>query len=159
MRLGTLLRKDVPRCAELERELFAGEDPWTARMFVSEIDAGHFYIGAFDEDEHLVGYAGLAVIGAPPNAEAEVHTIAVDAKRQGEGIGKALLRELLARADAVDAVTFLEVRTDNESAKGLYAAHDFEVVGLRKRYYQPSGADAHTMRRPSLTEREGKKTS
>ncbi|MCP3798833.1 ribosomal protein S18-alanine N-acetyltransferase [Allokutzneria sp. A3M-2-11 16] len=159
MRLGTLLRKDVPRCAELEQELFAGEDPWTARMFVSEIDAGHFYIGAFDEDEHLVGYAGLAVIGAPPNAEAEVHTIAVDAKRQGEGIGKALLRALLARADAVNAVTFLEVRTGNETAKGLYVAHDFEIVGLRKRYYQPSGADAHTMRRPSATEREGKKTS
>nr|WP_246842993.1 ribosomal protein S18-alanine N-acetyltransferase [Allokutzneria sp. NRRL B-24872] len=159
VRLGTLLRKDVPRCAELEQEIFAGEDPWSVGMFVSEIEAGAFYIGAFEEDDHLVGYAGLAVIGSPPNAEAEVHTIAVDPKRQGEGIGKALLRQLLDRADAVNAVTFLEVRTDNESAKGLYTANDFEVVGLRKRYYQPSGADAHTMRRPSLTEREGKKTS
>ncbi|MFB9907111.1 ribosomal protein S18-alanine N-acetyltransferase [Allokutzneria oryzae] len=156
MRLGTLLRKDVPRCAELEQELFAGEDPWTVPMFVSEIEAGNYYIGAFESGDELVGYAGLAVVGAPPNAEAEVHTIAVDPRRQGEGIGKALLRELLAKADAVNAVTFLEVRTDNESAKGLYTAHDFEVVGLRKRYYQPSGADAHTMRRPSLTEREGR---
>ncbi len=46
------------------------------------------------------------------------------------------------------ATVFLEVRTDNDAAIGLYRAHDFEVVGVRKRYYQPSGADAYTMRRP-----------
>ena len=59
-----------------------------------------------------------------------------------------MLRALLARADEHRATTFLEVRTDNDTAIGLYRAHGFEIVGLRKRYYQPSGADAHTMRRP-----------
>ena len=42
---------------------------------------------------------------------------------------------------------FLEVRTDNEAARALYEAEGFTVVGLRKRYYRPSGADAYTMRR------------
>src|SRR4029079_6877914 len=66
---------------------------------------------------------------------------------QGRGSGRALLRHLLAVADAAHAAVFLEVRTDNEPAHALYASEGFTVFGLRKRYYAPSGADAHTMRR------------
>jgi [ribosomal protein S18]-alanine N-acetyltransferase len=76
-----------------------------------------------------------------------VHTIGVDPAPQGRGIGRALLRDLLAVADAAHAAVFLEVRTDNEPAHALYASEGFAVVGLRRRYYAPSGADAHTMRR------------
>ena len=39
------------------------------------------------------------------------------------------------------------VRTDNSPAIGLYTSVGFATVGLRKRYYQSSGADAFTMRR------------
>ena len=53
----------------------------------------------------------------------------------------------MAIADSVRATVFLEVRTDNDTARRLYESEDFSVVGLRRRYYQPSGADAHTMRR------------
>ncbi|MBE9375050.1 ribosomal protein S18-alanine N-acetyltransferase [Saccharopolyspora sp. HNM0983] len=149
-RVLKLRRRDVTRCAELERLIFPGDDPWSREAFVSEIDQGHYYLGAYGPDEALLGYAGLAVNrGAHP--EAEVHTIGVDPDHQGLGIGTALLRALLARADERRATTFLEVRTDNESAIALYRAHGFEVVGLRKRYYQPSGADAHTMRRTART--------
>jgi [ribosomal protein S18]-alanine N-acetyltransferase len=51
--------------------------------------------------------------------------------------------------DALHAAVFLEVRTDNEPARTLYESEGFTVVGLRKHYYRPSGADAHTMRRES----------
>ena len=33
----------------------------------------------------------------------------------------------------------------------LYEKHGFHIIGLRKSYYQPSGADAFTMRRPAMT--------
>ena len=46
-----------------------------------------------------------------------------------------------------DSVVYLEVRTDNSPAIGLYTSVGFVTVGLRKRYYQSSGADAFTMRR------------
>jgi len=46
-----------------------------------------------------------------------------------------------------DSVVYLEVRTDNTPAIGLYSSFGFVTVGLRKRYYQSSGADAFTMRR------------
>lgn len=140
--LGPLLDADAPRCAELERILFPGDDPWSERVFREELRAGYHYVAARIDDV-LVGYAGLALAGT----EAEVHTIGVDPAHQGRGIGRALLGALLAIADAAHATVFLEVRTDNEPAHALYASEGFAVVGLRRRYYAPSGADAHTMRR------------
>ncbi|MDA3647364.1 ribosomal protein S18-alanine N-acetyltransferase [Saccharopolyspora indica] len=148
MEVLKLRRADLKRCAELERVLFPGDDPWSWEAFASELDQGHYYVGAY-LDGRLIGYAGLAVVGSAPHAEAEVHTIGVEPGHQGTGVGKALLRALLARADEQRATTFLEVRTDNETAIAMYRKHGFEIVGLRKRYYQPSGADAHTMRRPA----------
>lgn len=145
--LDALRHEDLARCAELELELFSGDDPWTERMFAAELDAGHFYLAA-RAGGMLIGYAGLAVLGRPPHSEAEVHTIAVDSRYQGGGVGTMLLCALLQRADAEHAPVFLEVRTDNAPALALYAAHGFERVGLRRRYYQPSGADAYTMARP-----------
>jgi [ribosomal protein S18]-alanine N-acetyltransferase len=173
---------DVARCAELERILFPGDDPWTERAFRDELRAGHHYLAARIDTarslggaridtarsgparrhdastgtpavepavEHgeLVGYAGLAFIASAPHAEAEIHTIGVDPAHQHRGIGRALLRGLLGVADAAAATVFLEVRTDNAAAHALYEAEGFAVVGIRKRYYRPSGADAHTMRR------------
>ncbi|MFC5286122.1 ribosomal protein S18-alanine N-acetyltransferase [Actinokineospora guangxiensis] len=151
MRLARLRRADLARCAELERLLFPGEDPWSEAAFASELDWGHFYLGAYaGEDDLLVGYAGLAVVGPPGEAEASVHTLGVDPTWQRRGVGRLLLRALLAEADAVAATVFLEVRTDNEPAIALYAAHGFSQVGVRRRYYQPSGADAYTMTRPAV---------
>jgi [ribosomal protein S18]-alanine N-acetyltransferase len=144
--LGPLLPPDAPRCSELERMLFPGDDPWSERAFREELLAGFHYVAA-RLDETLVGYAGLALMGAGSGADAEVHTIGVDPAHQGRGIGRALLRALLEIADAAHATVFLEVRTDNEAAHALYVSEGFAVVGLRRRYYTPSGADAHTMRR------------
>lgn len=147
--IAKLRRRDLRRCAELEQVLFPDDDPWSQAAFRSEIDRGFYYLGAYDESDRLLGYGGLAIVARPPKAEAEVHTLAVDPDAQRRGIGRALLRGLLAHADEFHATTFLEVRTDNEAAISLYREHGFEIVGLRKHYYQPSGADAHTMRRPA----------
>ena len=80
-----------------------------------------------------------------PPYEYEIHTIGVDKAFHGEGIGRGLLNRLLEIADG--SVVFLEVRTDNAAAIGLYESVGFTRMGLRKRYYRVSGADAYTMRR------------
>jgi ribosomal-protein-alanine N-acetyltransferase len=144
--LDALREPDAPRCAALEELLFAGDDPWSARAFRDELRAGHTYLAARC-GQLLVGYGGIAALTGPPQAEAEIHTIGVDPAFQGRGIGRALLRGLLAVADGLHAAVFLEVRTDNDAARALYEGEGFAVVGLRRRYYQQSGADAHTMRR------------
>lgn len=152
-RLASLRRTDLARCAELERILFPGDDPWRESAFRAELDTGHYYVGAYVESG-LVGYAGIAVVGAHGDAEANVHTIGVDPAWQGQGIGRALLRSLLTRADEFAAPVYLEVRTDNAAAIGLYEAHGFTRIGVRRRYYWPSGADAYTMARPARVAEE-----
>jgi ribosomal-protein-alanine N-acetyltransferase len=144
--IEAMRESDADRCAELEKLLFPGDDPWSARAFRGALRAGHHYLAARDGAE-LVGYAGLAFVAGPPHAEAEIHTIGVDSAHRRRGIGRELLQGLLAVADGAGATVFLEVRTDNDAARALYEAEGFTVVGLRKRYYRPSGADAHTMRR------------
>lgn len=148
--IGPLYRADAERCAELEELLFGGDDPWSPQAFRDAVTSGQLYLAARAGSE-LVGYAGLAVVAGPPQAEAEVHTIGVDPAWQGYGIGRALLAKLIEAADQVHATVFLEVRTDNVPARTLYESCGFTVVGLRKRYYRPSGADAHTMRRDRVT--------
>ncbi|WP_158844742.1 ribosomal protein S18-alanine N-acetyltransferase [Saccharothrix deserti] len=142
--IAPLRREDVPRCAQIEQQLFPGDDPWSENAFRSELDNGNFYVGAY-VDGVLIGYAGLGLT----DFESSVHTIAVVTAHQGGGVGKTLLRALLAKADEAGLPVFLEVRTDNVPAINLYLAHGFEHLGLRRRYYQPSGADAYTMGRPA----------
>lgn len=142
---GPLTPADARRCAELERQLFEGDDPWPAAAFDRELASRHnHYVGA-RVGATLVGYAGISRLGRTPPFEYEVHTIGVDPAYQGRGIGRRLLEELLAFADG--GVVYLEVRTDNAAALALYRSTGFEQVGLRRRYYRVSGADAYTMRR------------
>ncbi|WP_130345823.1 ribosomal protein S18-alanine N-acetyltransferase [Herbihabitans rhizosphaerae] len=148
MSVKPLRRKDLTRCAELERILFAGDDPWSEAAFESELDWGNRYFGAYS-GEQLIGYAGLSLVGRAPDFEGTVNTLGVDPEWQGRGVGTLLLRALLGVADDVNAPVYLEVRTDNAAAIGLYEAHGFHQIGLRRKYYQPSGADAYTMARPA----------
>ncbi|OBI78772.1 ribosomal protein S18-alanine N-acetyltransferase [Mycobacterium sp. E740] len=144
---GPLRPADAARCAELEAQLFDGDDPWPERAFRAELAAEHIrYVAARDGDK-VVGYAGIARLGRKKPYEYEIHTIGVDASYQGQGIGSRMLAGLLEHA--AEGTVFLEVRTDNEAAIKLYENFGFVNVGLRKRYYRASGADAYTMRRDS----------
>jgi len=136
---------DVDGCAELEAQLFPGDDPWPATAFLRELESEHNHYVAARVDGVLVGYAGITRLGRKPPYEYEIHTIGVDKTHQGEGIGRGLLDGLLDIASG--GVVFLEVRTDNAAAIGLYESVGFAAVGVRKRYYRVSGADAYTMRR------------
>ncbi|CAN5324140.1 ribosomal protein S18-alanine N-acetyltransferase [soil metagenome] len=127
----------------LEASLFA-EEAWTEAMLWAELaqsSSRHFVVA--EEDGDILGYAGLCAF----DEEAHVQTIGVRRDRQGEGIGTALLRDLLAEADRRDLSTvLLEVRAGNTAARRLYLRHGFRQIGVRRRYYR-SGADAVVMAR------------
>lgn len=126
----------------LEEDLF-GEEKWSSAMFWNELAQRNFYIVATDESE-VVGYAGLAVT----QDESWVQNIAVKRTAQRRGIGRELLEALLAEAGRRGvAKTLLEVAVDNAPAQRLYATYDFEPVGIRRGYYQPSNTDALVMMR------------
>jgi len=143
---GPLLITDAARCAELEALLFDGDGPWPEEAFVRELAGPYGHYVAARVDDKLVGYAGIFRLGRIPPFEYEIHTIGVDPEFQGRGIGRRMLTDLLDVAGPA-SVVHLEVRTDNEPAIALYTAFGFTTVGLRKRYYRVSGADAYSMRR------------
>ena len=141
-----LTRRDAARCAELEALLFDGDDPWPEAAFVREVAASHNRYIAARIGHTLVGYAGVARLGRTPPFEFEIHTIGVDPAYQRHGVGRGMMNRLLDFAGPESAV-YLEVRTDNEPAISLYRSLGFVSVGVRRRYYRVSGADAFTMRR------------
>ncbi|HUO36666.1 MAG TPA: ribosomal-protein-alanine N-acetyltransferase RimI, partial [Mycobacterium sp.] len=57
--VDALTRADVGRCAELEAQLFAGDDPWPASAFLHELGGRHNYYVAARAGDTLVGYAGI----------------------------------------------------------------------------------------------------
>jgi [ribosomal protein S18]-alanine N-acetyltransferase len=136
---------DLDMVLGIERTLF-GDESWSREMLIGELcqqPASRHYLVAEDGGK-IVGYAGLLGAGW----QGDVLTLAVAADRWGEGIGSALLEALLDEAARRGCTeVFLEVRTDNLRAQQLYRRHDFTEIGIRKGYYQPSGADAIVMRR------------
>jgi ribosomal-protein-alanine N-acetyltransferase len=144
----------IPAVLELERELF-GAEAWSAEMFWSELanPGAHYLVaepiaGFAGETPQagpalpLLGYGGLAVAGS----EAYIQTVGVAPAAQRTGIGRRLMEALLAEAPARGAtICWLEVRADNAAAQHLYRTLGFADRGLRRGYYQPSGADALVM--------------
>jgi ribosomal-protein-alanine N-acetyltransferase len=137
---------DMPAVMAMERELFP-DDAWSPEMFASELGESErrLYLVATDEQQRLIGYAGMLFTGGP---EADVLTLAVSYSDWGKGTGTALLQALLDEAASRGCEQiFLEVRDDNPRARSLYLRHGFAEVGVRRGYYQPAGVDAIVMRK------------
>jgi len=134
---------DIPELVAHEQELFP-EQPWSDVAFWSElahVPATRWYMVHEDADG-IDGYVGLMAV--PP--EADVQTIAVATRAQGNGLGRELLRALIDEARRREcSQVFLEVRSNNASAVRLYESVGFERQAVRTDYYGP-GRDAVVMR-------------
>ncbi|MHB2022833.1 MAG: ribosomal protein S18-alanine N-acetyltransferase [Mycobacteriales bacterium] len=135
---------DLPALLPIERDLF-GHEAWSEGLFRSELAEGatRTYLVA-EQDGQMLGYGGLV---AYPD-DAWVQTLAVRRDCWGQGVGAALLEELLADAARRGRETLgLEVRADNARAQQLYRRYGFRDVAIRRGYYQPSNVDAVIMQR------------
>jgi ribosomal-protein-alanine N-acetyltransferase len=125
--------------AALQREAFP-EEPWDTAAIAAVLGmAGAFGCLATESDAGggrvPVGYyLGLALV-----PECELVSLAVRPSAWRRGIGTALMRHFLAAAAAAGASeVFLEVASDNARGQRLYAALEFESVGVRPDYYRRS---------------------
>lgn len=108
---------------------------------VAELGGAAASINALDDMHPPILAAGGVSLGV----EAEILTLAVAQAVRGQGLGGALLDDLMTLArDAGGETIFLEVRSDDPIATGLYASRGFTAVGRRPGYYH--GADATIMR-------------
>jgi len=131
----------LARLEELEKLCFSL--PWTREMLQSQLpDEQHVFLAAEDENGMLQGYVGMMTV----LDEGYISNVAVDPVCRRQGIGDALIRELLRRCEE-RALSFvsLEVREHNEPAIALYRKHGFMPVGLRKNYYEAPRENAIIM--------------
>ncbi|HET7474970.1 MAG TPA: ribosomal protein S18-alanine N-acetyltransferase [Dermatophilaceae bacterium] len=142
--LRELAWPDIALLAELEPVLFP-DDAWSAATWWGELALRprRQYVVA-ELGGQLLGYAGLDAAGET----ADVMTIAVVPQARRSGIGEALLHWLTHQAVASGAAyLMLEVREDNLSARALYERNGFQLLRVRRRYYQPGDVDAFVLRR------------
>jgi ribosomal-protein-alanine N-acetyltransferase len=123
-----------------------GADAWSEGL-VAEGVAGrlptvHYLVA--ESDALVVGHAVASLVAHV----GELQRIAVAEPWRRGGVASALLDEVVALAvrSGVDRL-LLEVREDNASALGFYAARGFVAVDRRARYYR-DGASAVVLELP-----------
>jgi len=117
---------------------------WSQAVWLEELKkiqlANH--VVAETEEPTIVGYAGFWLV----LDEANVVNIAVHPEWRRKGVGKFLVREVLSMAKARGArLVTLEVRVSNEAALALYRRLGFDIIAMRKRFYQKPEEDAYVL--------------
>jgi tRNA threonylcarbamoyladenosine biosynthesis protein TsaB len=136
---------DLPAILAIERGSFS--DPWGATTFAETLASPTDRCLVATQGEVLLGYGIVRQIGP----EAELMNFAVHPSSRRQGLGDALLAEILRELDAEGGVTvFLEVRASNLAAETLYRRHGFLPVGRRRDYYEAPREDALLMRRAPM---------
>lgn len=133
---------DVKQVSEIEKQIFTS--PWSEASFKETIVRDDtIYLAAY-ENEEIAGYCGLW----QSLDEADITNVAVKEEYRGRQIAKAMLTKLIELGVSKGIETFmLEVRESNKNAIGLYLGLGFEVVGIRKSYYQRPDENAVIMRK------------
>lgn len=138
MLIRKMTSEDICFIAAIERQAF-GNHAWSEGLFADELSGAskHYFVAVCGGV--VCGYGGFAHI----IDEAHIMNIAVDKSYRKQGIGFAVLQEILGEAKTLDvrAVT-LEVRIDNTAAKALYEGAGFILSGIRKDYY---GKNEHAL--------------
>ena len=134
---------DLPVFVSLDKELFP-YSPWSASQYKEEFSSPtRYFVVAIDEQQSIVGYAGVFAPGA---AEADILTVGVVPEHRGKGIAKALMGLITDWAKVQGSTAMmLEVKVDNAEAIGLYESLGYSKLNIRKDYFGTS-LDAQVMR-------------
>jgi len=130
----TIINADMRHLDDLEKlEKQCFSMPWTKQMLIGELpDGTHEFIVA-EANGKVIGYIGMQFV----LDEGYISNVAVSPAHRREGIARALINELMARAEALKlSFVTLEVRSSNTPAISLYSSFGFVPVGERKNYYQ-----------------------
>jgi ribosomal-protein-alanine N-acetyltransferase len=136
---------DLQQLIAIERRAFP--TPWSLAMFVLELSKSTGWCLAALRGEKMLGY----IVCSRYDTVWHIMNVAVDPIHRRKGVATALLNDLIARIDDVQARYTLEVRESNVGAIALYERYGFRAAGRRRRYYQDNGEDAVIMWRTPMT--------
>ena len=133
---------DIDAVVELEKASFAV--PWSRSGFLFELRSEYADFLLACEGERLLGFAIAHLAGD----DSELFNICVAESERGRGIGGALIDECVRLAEKRGAGRMLlEVRASNKPARSLYLKKGFQVLGVRRSYYELPTEDAVMMER------------
>lgn len=142
---------DLPALAALEAAAFTapGSPAWSRDLLAGELAQPTALVlvalrdlGETRGESGAIGYAAFRHVGP----ESELLRVAVAPEARGQGVGRRLVDEGIARLRERGVATcFLEVRPANAPALALYERLGFRAVDRRRRYF-PDGADALVLR-------------
>lgn len=114
--------------------------PWTRAEYERELqDPARCFLMVVRVDGDIVGYCSFWRVFD----EIHLNNFAVHPSRRQQGLGRALLAEVLLVAAAEGAPNAtLEVRASNAAAIALYEGSGFVRAGLRRAYYTHPVEDA-----------------
>ena len=116
-------------------------DPWSTQDFRDCLSSDALFLVA--EMDGIAGY----VVALDAADEGEILNVAVAPHARRGGIGRTLVREVIAAlAERGVRQIYLEVRESNAGARAMYAALGFEEVGRRRGYYRRPVEDAIVLR-------------
>lgn len=127
--------RDLPAVMVVEVEAYPF--PWTEGIFRDCLRVGYAcWVLESSEDGGIDGYAVMSMAVG----EAHLLNLCIRPQRQGRGLGRRLLQQLLEKARGFDLeLVFLEARPSNTAAVQLYLSEGFVEVGRRKDYYPAEG--------------------
>ena len=134
--------EDLPSIVAIENEAF--KKPWSPQSLAAEIrrPLSVFRLMFLDRLGSQAP-AGFVCIWHVAD-EAHILKLAVDRRVRRLGLGSELLTDTLSRLGRAGArLAYLEVRASNATAQVFYEAMGFEHLGVRPRYYEDTGEDAH----------------
>ena len=141
---------DLPVVTSMEKAIYP-KDAWSNAQFKEElagVPKNRSYIVALHNESEIVGYAG--VFSPAHGIDADIHTLTVAEAHRRQGIGRAMLEQLITWAkDRGAPAIFLEVREGNDEASPLYESAGFEAISRRDDYYA-SGVHAVVMKKDLL---------
>ncbi|MBD1885492.1 MULTISPECIES: ribosomal protein S18-alanine N-acetyltransferase [Microcoleus] len=167
LQIKHLAAEHLNSAVELDRLCFGGL--WTLEGYGRELGSPNsdllgLWTWETDDCESAQNRAGT---GAPPLQipptligigclwaileEAHITILAIHPRFQGQGLGQALLWDLLKKAHyrELERAT-LEVRSSNLTAISLYQKFGFQEAGRRRGYYEDTGEDALILWRGGL---------
>ncbi len=150
IRLRPMRPADLQITMPYEIELF-GTEAWSRQSYLDELAdrATRTYLVAESRDGDLLGSGGVMCIAET----AQILTVGVLPQARRRGVGRVLVRGLIAEARRRRAEELLlEVRMDNAAARSLYESEGFGSLGVRRGYYEGGRVDALTMRLPLTAE-------
>ncbi|MFH1074617.1 MAG: ribosomal protein S18-alanine N-acetyltransferase [Candidatus Firestonebacteria bacterium] len=136
-----MLESDVDAVAALEASVFTL--PWSRTLILKDIKenkSARFFTAR--KDNLLVGYGGFWLL----QDEMNIVNIAVHPEYRKKGLGKALLKHLLAEGVKEGAkIATLDVRETNTAARCLYESAGFIMIAVRNKYYSDNRENAVVM--------------